>query len=433
VSFGRREFLKRSAAAGGALVVGRASPIAAATAVAPDYRTWAAVRASFPLSHDAHHFTAFLLSPHPQPVAAAIDRYRRALAPDPDGYLFRYEKVREREALHAAASYLGGSPDEVALTESTTAGLGLLYGGLRVGSGDELLTSTHDFYSTHEALRLKALHSGATLRKIDLYRRPSTASVDEIVSAVRRALRPATRLLALTWVHSSTGVKIPVAEIARALAAVNAGRDDHDRVRFAVDGVHGFGVENVDVAALGCDFFVSGCHKWLYGPRGTGLVWGRRDAWSQTSGTVPSFDERAILRWIRPGSGPPVPPAAALTPGGFHAFEHRWALRETFEFHAAVGRARIAERTHELARQLKAGLSRMPSVILHTPRSGELSSGLVCFEVKTLEATAAVADLKSRGILASVTPYAAQYVRLGTSIVNSPPEVDLALRAVRRL
>jgi selenocysteine lyase/cysteine desulfurase len=122
-----------------------------------------------------------------------------------------------------------------------------------------------------------------------------------------------------------------------------------------------------------------------------------------------------------------------MTPGGFHSFEHRWALREAFEFHAAIGRARIAERTHALAHRLKSGLARLPNVTLHTPRSQALSAGLVCFEVKALDAPAAVEDLKSRGILASVTPYATQYVRLGPSIVNSTPEVDLALHTVRQL
>jgi selenocysteine lyase/cysteine desulfurase len=391
------------------------------------------VRDAFPLARDKLHFTAFLLSPHPRPVANAIERYRRGIDTDPDGYLFAHETAREQQVLRAASHYLGAPADEIALTDSTTMGLGLLYGGLKLAPGDELLTSTHDFYSTHEALRLRARRDGAALRKIPLYRRLSSVSSDEIVSTIRRAIRPRTRVLALTWVHSSTGLKLPVAEIGRALAEVNAGRDAHERVLFCVDGVHGFGLESVAVAELGCDFFVSGCHKWLFGPRGTGLVWGRREAWPRTAPTIPSFDGHAILSWIHPGAGPRVPGAAAMTPGGFHSFEHRWALREAFELHAAIGPARISARTHTLAEQLKDGLARLRNVILRTPRSQALSAGLVCFDVKTLEAPAAVEDLKSRGILASVTPYAAQYVRLGPSIVNTPAEVDTVLRAVRRL
>src|SRR5204863_5665917 len=115
--------------------------------------------------------------------------------------------------MNAASAYTGGRPGEIALTDSTTMGLGLVYGGLHLFPGDEIVTSTHDFYSTHQALRLRAQRSGAHVRKIALYRRLSTVSVDELVSSVARAITPKTRVLALTWVHSSTGLKLPISEI----------------------------------------------------------------------------------------------------------------------------------------------------------------------------------------------------------------------------
>jgi selenocysteine lyase/cysteine desulfurase len=122
-----------------------------------------------------------------------------------------------------------------------------------------------------------------------------------------------------------------------------------------------------------------------------------------------------------------------MTPGGFHPFEHRWALAAAFEFHEAIGRARVAERTRALATQFKDGLWGMPNVTLRTPRSPNLSAGLVCFDVANFQAPAAVDELKRKRILASVTPYAVQYVRFGPSIVNTPDEVETALRAIRGL
>src|SRR5262249_27949545 len=142
-SYGRRDFLARTAALGGVLLAPAGLRPDESDPPAPDYRTWAGVRAAFPLRHDALHFTAFLLSPHPSPVAAAIESYRRAIDPDPDGYLFQHEAEREQRVLHAASHYLGAPADEIALTDSTTMGLGLLYGGLKLAPGDELLTSTH--------------------------------------------------------------------------------------------------------------------------------------------------------------------------------------------------------------------------------------------------------------------------------------------------
>ena len=256
-------------------------------------------------------------------------------------------------------------------------GLGLVYGGLRLRPGQEVLTTVHDFYSTHESLRLRALRTGAHLRKIRLYGNARNVSVDEVVSAVRRAVRPETRVLAVTWVHSSTGVKLPVRAIANALRPVNARRREAERILLCVDGVHGFGVEAATPAELGCDILVSGCHKWLFGPRGTGLVWARWNAWAAVTPTIPTFDSRAIIAWIR---GQPsrngiagLPRALAMTPGGFHSFEHRWALREAFDFRRQIGRDRVAARTHELAHRLKAGLRDIKGV---RPRDAGLLNAL---------------------------------------------------------
>jgi selenocysteine lyase/cysteine desulfurase len=104
-----------------------------------------------------------------------------------------------------------------------------------------------------------------------------------------------------------------------------------------------------------------------------------------------------------------------------------------FRFHRRIGKARIAARTHALNARFKNGLARVPRVKLHTPRSGSLSAGLVCFEVVGLSPQEVVDRLLARGIVATVTPYAQSYARVAPSILNTPAEIDRALRAVRAL
>jgi selenocysteine lyase/cysteine desulfurase len=424
----RRRFLQHAAAA---VAAARYSPAAQAADFDPS--SWSSVRDQFALDEGDTNFATFLLAPHPKPVRDAIDRHRAALDGNAKRYLDDEESAAENRVRSAAAAYLGVRDDEIALTDSTTMGLALVYGGLRLRPGQEVLTTTHDFYSTHESLRLRALRTGAKVRRIRLYRDPRAVSVDEIVSAVRRSVRHRTRVLALTWVHSSTGVKLPVRAIADALRSVNRTRASADRILLCVDGVHGFGVEAATPVELGCDFLVSGCHKWLFGPRGTGLVWAHPAAWSEVTPTIPSFDGRAIGAWIR-GQRPRLPRAAATTPGGFHSFEHRWALREAFDFRQEIGAVRVEARTHELADRLKAGLREIAGVRLVTPDAPALSAGLVCFSVGSRDPGDVVGRLYERArIVASVTPYAARYVRFGPSILNSFEDVDLALRTIRGL
>ena len=64
------------------------------------------------------------------------------------------------------ARYLGARAEEVALTDSTTMGLALLYSGLRLRRGQDVLTTEHDFLATHEGLRLLAERTGAKVRKV---------------------------------------------------------------------------------------------------------------------------------------------------------------------------------------------------------------------------------------------------------------------------
>lgn len=409
--------------------------LAATSAFDPE--SWASIRAQFELDPHAVNLSAFLLASHPAPVRHAIERHARALDQDAKRYLDhqRDGALAEAAIRSAAGRYLHVRADELALTESTTMGLALLYSGLQLSAGDEILTTTHDFYSTHVSLSLRALRTGARIRKISLYRDARHASVDEILAAVKTGIRTSTRVLAITWVHSSTGVKLPIPEIAAAVRAVNRERAPADRVLICVDGVHGFGIEAATPHELGCDFLVSGCHKWLFGPRGTGIIWGRGEAWRHVLPTIPTFDLRAFPAWFAGASVgaslDALPRAAAMTPGGFHSFEHRWALREAFDFRQAIGAQRAAVRTHALATQLKEGLQAIKGVHLVTPTGSALSAGLVCFSVDGRDPSEIVARLYQRGrIVASVTPYATPYVRLGPSIVNTPRHIERTIRAV---
>src|SRR4029079_16034242 len=265
---------------------------------------------------------------------------------------------KQEDAVRAAAAdYTGAKPEEIALTGNTTTGLALLYGGLPLRPRQEILPTTHDHFAAHEALRLRALPTGATCRKVPLYAVPEKATADEIVGNLIKGIGPRTRAVACTWVHSSTGVKLPIRRMADAIADVNRKRADADRVLLCVDGVHGFGVEQESFADLGCDFFVAGCHKWIFGPRGTGLVWGKTEAWKGNAGLIPTFDWGAFELWMKGQPPDSLPPGPRTTPGGFQSFEHRWALPEAFRFHLAIGKPRVTTRIHELATPTNEGLA----------------------------------------------------------------------------
>ncbi len=436
----RREFISKAgfAVAAGAIVAACDDKRSENGDVRPKTSSvdseWQNVRSQFDLSRDVIHMSALLVSTHPAPVRDAIDRFRRELNANPVTYVKAQNNRRKHEARSAAADYLRGRTDAIALTDSTTMGIALVYHGLALQPGDEILTTEHDYYATHESLRQVSDRTGASVRTMALFDVAADASVDQIVDRISNALTPSTRVLALTWVHSSTGLKLPMPQIAEAVADVNRGRSEEDRLLIGLDGVHGFGVEDIDIGELGCDFFMAGCHKWLFGPRGTGIVWAHEDAWARLRPVIPSFIEDASWNAWAEDTAPAGPTTAArMTPGGFKSFEHQWAMPDAFAFHQEIGKSRIAERTHALAGRLKDGLADMSHVTLHTPRDETLSAGIVCFEVDGLSPDGTVDALSKRGIIATTTPYAVSYPRLTPSIYNSMAEVDAAVDAIGEL
>ena len=431
----RRDFLVRSGMAIGAAVLAADIPHSKTFADSPPLKldSWQAVREQFQLSKDYVHLAGFFLASHPASVSVAIERHRRGLDADPIGYWSEHEEKQEAVVLRAAADYLAVDPTEIALTDSTTMGLGLLYGGLTLTEGQEILTTLHDHYATETSLRLRAEHTGATLRQISLYDSIKNVSRLELLDNLIKNIRPNTRIVAVTWVHSSTGLKLPIQEMAQAIHTLNESRTEKDRVIFCVDGVHALGVEDFRLSQVGCDFLVAGTHKWMFGPRGTGLVWGHQRAWPVANPIIPTFNTQAFDIWMKVSPPKKLPKSIYMTPGGFHSFEHRWALDEAFTFHRAIGKARVTQRIYELNQQMKQGLAKMPHITLHTPMSQDLSSGIVCFEVAGMTPRQVTERLRQKKIIGSVTPYATQYARVAPSLLNSSEDIEQALREILSL
>lgn len=446
MTLNRRDFV---ATVGLSLVGGAAARAAAANApvaapVVGAGSDWAAIREQFDLAPDWMHFSQFYIVSHPRPVREAIARFRDRLDAQPfttvehgmgfDAFLGvdSAEDPYPLRVQRAAADYIGGRPEEIALTDSTTQGLALIYQGLKLAPGDEVLCTTHDHYVHHEAIRLAVEKAGATWRRVPLYLDSVNASADEMIGRLRQAIGPKTRVVGITWVHSSSGVKIPARALTQAVAEVNAGRGEKDRILVVLDAVHGFGNQGEQIATLGADFVAAGTHKWIFAPRGTGILWVPEKNWDRLTPTIPTFyDAESFTAWA--DERPPNPPTsiAWISPGGFKAFEHQWAMGEAFEFHERIGRERIAGRVAALNTQLKDGLAGIPKVKVLTPRDPALSAGITCFEVNGQSASQTVHALHGRKVMASTSPYKISKARLAPSLVNDEREVEAALRAVR--
>lgn len=443
----RREFLTNAGMVIGATTAATPTLLSAASsAQAPEPRPssakpaeiplaaadWNGLRDLFPLDRSKIHLATFLLASHPAPVSKLIETHRTGFDANPAEYYHEFYRTKDMEVAQSAAAYMGGDWTQIALTDSTTMGLAMVYSGLLLGEGDEILQTEHDHYSTDMSLAHKAKRCGAKVKRIALYDEAAAVSVSQCQKRLREGITKKTRVVAVTWVHSSTGVKLPIKALSEVIATVNAKRDEEDKIVFCVDGVHGFGIEDQDVSELGCDFFIAGTHKWMFGPRGTGVVWGSKRGWSRSEPVIPGFSV-SYAAWLGLMPAESIPPGMHFTPGGFHSFEHRWALPAAFQLHMDLGKEHIQARIHALNTQTKEGLAKMSHVTLHTPSSSELSSGLVCFEVAGVKPAKVTEQLLAKGIIMSSTPYRTSYARFAPSLINNEAEIDKALAEIQAL
>lgn len=394
---------------------------------------WKQLPHAFDLDPAFIHLSSAMFASHPLPVREAIEKHRSGFDKNPILY-YRNKKLFETETLKKAALYLETHPEKIALTESTTMGLALVYRGLQWNKSDEILTTVHEHYAALETLRILKKREGVQIKYLTLYEEARNTPKERLISQIVDAITPNTKVVALTWVHSSTGLKLPLQEICTAIEKINASREESDQILIAVDGLHGLGIENLQVEQLGVDFFIAGCHKSFFGPRGTGFVWGSQRGWKRMSPLLTSFKEEAFFAWFeKKGVEDHCPKAFFCTPGGFQAYEHRWALAEAFDFHLDLGKERISQKIHALNTYCKKKMECMPGVVLHTPQDPSLSSGMVCFEVVHDKPHLVVEKLLAKGIISGQTPYHRTFCRFTPGLINDEEQIDVACRMLEEI
>ena len=258
---------------------------------------------------------------------AVLDRQselRAELEAEPLEFLDARLEPRLDEARAVLARFVGSAADDLVFVPNATAGVNAVARSLDLASGDELLTTDHEYNACANVLRYVAERTGAVFRCASV---PACVSgPDEVASAVLGALTDRTKLVLVDHVTSPTGTVWPVGEIVRGCRERG--------VRVLVDGAHAPGMLPLDLDALGADYYTANCHKWICSPKGSAFLHVRRDRQREVRPAVishghnsPRTDRsRFLIEFGWTGTGDPtaylcVPAAiehmASLVPGGW--------------------------------------------------------------------------------------------------------------------
>jgi len=174
------------------------------------------------------------------------------------------------EAFEAArqklARFINVRPDDLVLTSGTTQAINLVaysFALPRLKTGDVILLSRMEHHANIVPWQLIAERTGAEIRVAEI-----TASGEIDLPALWQAMKPEVKILGITHVSNVLGTVNPVESICR--EARKRG------IATVIDGSQAIPHRKVDVAAIGCDFYVFTGHK-MCGPTGTGGLWAKRE------------------------------------------------------------------------------------------------------------------------------------------------------------
>jgi isopenicillin-N epimerase len=168
-----------------------------------------------------------------------------------------------RHAAEQLAAFIGADGQDVVFVENATVGCNAVLRSLALTAGDEVLVLTHGYGAVRNAVRYVTERVGARMIEAALpFPRPDA---DAIVASIAAALTSRTKLAVIDHITSGSALLLPLQRIVASC---------HDAgVPVLVDGAHGPGQVALDMRALGADWYVGNCHKWLCAAKGCGFLW----------------------------------------------------------------------------------------------------------------------------------------------------------------
>lgn len=381
-----------------------------------------ALRKQIPTTQKMTYFNTGWEGPSPVPVVEAIKQraeFEAYNGPSTPEVLDSGDAIA-KQSKEAIAQLINATPEEILLTENTTDGLNVVIPGLDWKPGDEIITCNLEHPSvlmpSYNLTRIAGV-------KLNILQLSSNSTHDEILSKVKAAFTPRTKMAFFSHIEFSCGLRMPIKEI---------GKMARERgVLLLVDAAQGPGHIKLDMRDLDADFYSTPGHKWLLGPDGTGALYIRKDmipkvrpvrvgyrfakSFDQAGNFEPNTDDIDKFR---------VSTTSAAIRAGY---------LEAVRFAQNIGPGVSEERSLKLAAHTKAGLSSIRGVRVTSPLEGPGCTGLVTFSVDGVNPPDVVASLwKKHRVFARAIGYPPG-IRVSLAYFNTEAEIAKLVEGVHSL
>lgn len=370
---------------------------------AMDEDFWFTIQNAFSVTRGIINLNNGGVSPSPRIVTEALVRY---IWQQEDATAYTMWQILEPQSetiRTGLAEVFGCDREEIAITRNASESLEILLMGMNFKSGDEILTTTQDYGRMITTLRQREKREGLVLKLVKIPIPPK--DLNEITAAFERAITDRTRLILMAHQVNITGQITPVkavCEMARARG-----------IETIVDGAHSFAQFDFKQKDLSCDYFGTSLHKWLYAPKGTGLLYIKRDkiekiwplmaAESKQAGDIRKFEEI-----------------------GTHSAAPKLAIGEALLFHNGIGGKRKEARLRYLSRYWMNRLKDVPKVRFNTSFDPAQSCAIANVQIEGLNPSAVGSYLfdKHRIFTTPIIHEEFQGVRITPNIYTTLGELD---------
>jgi isopenicillin-N epimerase len=310
---------------------------------ATDEDYWATIQKSFSVTRGIINLNNGGVSPSPRIVTEALVRY---IWEQEDATAYTMWQILEPQCetiRTGLAEFFGCDREEIAITRNASESLEILLDGMEFKPGDEILTTTQDYPRMVTTLRQREQRENLKLKLIKVPIPPK--NLNEITAAFEKGITDRTRLILISHQINITGQITPV----KAVCDLARSRG----IETIVDGAHSFAQLDFKQKDLGCDYFGTSLHKWLYAPKGTGLLYVKRDKIDKIWPLMAAEEkQKSDIR--------------KFEEIGTHSAAPKLAIGEALLFHNGIGGQRKEARLRYLSRYWMNKLKDVPKIRFNT-------------------------------------------------------------------
>ena len=379
---------------------------------AMDEDYWSVIQNAFTVTRGIINLNNGGVSPSPRIVTEALVRYIWQQE-DATAYTMWQLLEPQSETIRTGlAEMFGCDREEIAITRNASESLEILLMGMDFKPGDEILTTTQDYPRMLTTLRQREKREGLVLKLIQIPVPPR--NLNEITAAFERGLNSRTRLILIAHQINLTGQITPVKAVCDMARAKG--------IETIVDGAHSFGQFDFKQKDLGCDYFGTSLHKWLFAPKGTGLLYVKRDkieklwplmaAESKQAADVRKFEEI-----------------------GTHSAAPKLAIGEAMLFHNGIGGKRKEARLRYLSRYWMNRLKAVPKIRFNTSFDPAQSCAIANVQIEGLNPSAVGSYLfdKHRIYTTPIVHEEFQGIRITPNVYTTLGELDRFSEVMERI